>query len=306
MNHNALLLHLYPRVWRDRYAEEMLEVLEARPLSMKDVLNVIFGACDAHLHPFWGTKGMPPHEKLLTMLRALRQSLIMIFSAYIGFVVGGLIFAKMTEDTVDATIRLSALAGASYWIVFFGSIIALAAIVMGGVPIALAIVKNAITLRKKGPLLLLLVPGLAFFALLLILRLNFAAMPGPASLSGFSAFFLLEAIISTAAVCMAVKRSQIKASTLRFATIPFLIAIITMLLMCCATICWGISLYSTDPALFIDQYSFMHANSLLLWLVVVGVMAISTVIALIAGVRGARAFARLNDTSALGAIEFRQ
>jgi len=45
------LLHLYPRTWRRRYADEMLAVLEQRPPGLRDRLDLARGALDAHLHP---------------------------------------------------------------------------------------------------------------------------------------------------------------------------------------------------------------------------------------------------------------
>jgi hypothetical protein len=44
-------LRLYPRQWRERYASEMLAVLEARPIDRRMRVDLIRGALDAHLHP---------------------------------------------------------------------------------------------------------------------------------------------------------------------------------------------------------------------------------------------------------------
>lgn len=47
-----LLLRLYPRAWRERYAEELSAQLEAqRPLRIGVVADLVRGALDAHLHP---------------------------------------------------------------------------------------------------------------------------------------------------------------------------------------------------------------------------------------------------------------
>jgi hypothetical protein len=47
---SALLIHLYPARWRDRYGDEFVAVLEERPLGPFDVADVMLGALDAHLH----------------------------------------------------------------------------------------------------------------------------------------------------------------------------------------------------------------------------------------------------------------
>lgn len=45
------LVRLYPRAWRDRYEDEFLALLEARPPTSRDMIDTVFGAVDAHLHP---------------------------------------------------------------------------------------------------------------------------------------------------------------------------------------------------------------------------------------------------------------
>lgn len=44
------LVRLYPRRWRDRYETEFLGLLEARPPSTRDRVDILFGALDARLH----------------------------------------------------------------------------------------------------------------------------------------------------------------------------------------------------------------------------------------------------------------
>jgi hypothetical protein len=45
------LVRLYPRAWRERYGEELLALLEQLPASPRVLLDALFGAADAHLHP---------------------------------------------------------------------------------------------------------------------------------------------------------------------------------------------------------------------------------------------------------------
>jgi hypothetical protein len=44
------LVRLYPRRWRDRYETEFLGLLEARPPSGRDRVDIVLGAIDARLH----------------------------------------------------------------------------------------------------------------------------------------------------------------------------------------------------------------------------------------------------------------
>jgi hypothetical protein len=47
----SALVRLYPRAWRDRYGEEFLALLEARPPTAGDRFDILRGAVDARLHP---------------------------------------------------------------------------------------------------------------------------------------------------------------------------------------------------------------------------------------------------------------
>ena len=42
---------LYPRAWRERYGEELQELLERERLGFRTRLDLVRGAVDAHLHP---------------------------------------------------------------------------------------------------------------------------------------------------------------------------------------------------------------------------------------------------------------
>ncbi|HET6744921.1 MAG TPA: hypothetical protein VFH90_03635 [Candidatus Limnocylindria bacterium] len=44
------LVRLYPAAWRERYGDELTALLEERPAGPFDVLDLLLGAIDAHLH----------------------------------------------------------------------------------------------------------------------------------------------------------------------------------------------------------------------------------------------------------------
>jgi hypothetical protein len=70
----ALLL-LYPRAWRQRYRAEMLLLLSQLHVRPRTLLDLIFGAADAHLHP-----GLVPREEL-TVTQRIRTSQFVISCA---------------------------------------------------------------------------------------------------------------------------------------------------------------------------------------------------------------------------------
>ncbi len=108
-----LLLFAYPRWWRDRYAEELVALLEAEPLSWRVRANVIA----AGLRERWRGAG-PPHARLLW--------------AWSLFVVGGMAFQKTSEhwQTVVAADQ-RALPTVAFDVVQSAAVIGTAAILVG-------------------------------------------------------------------------------------------------------------------------------------------------------------------------------
>src|SRR5258708_3041186 len=109
----------------------------------------------------------------MQMISTLRRSLLTIFCAFVGFGVAGIAFQKLTEydDFMDAA-RTHSVVGTSFTLVVVGSVVALLAILAGGLPVAFAVIKNAFTHKRLGPLFLLAVPVLAvafFFVVLFLL-----------------------------------------------------------------------------------------------------------------------------------------
>lgn len=47
----ARYVGLYPRAWRDRYGDELEELLETGAIDVRTRLDLLRGAVDAHLHP---------------------------------------------------------------------------------------------------------------------------------------------------------------------------------------------------------------------------------------------------------------
>ena len=291
MSIEKYLLRLYPRIWRARYEEELLAVLESCPLTFPDTIDMFLGAIDAHLHPYLGARGMPLQERIMLMLRTLRRSLIALFCAYIGFVLAGMVFQKLTEyEDFVAAARTHSLVGISFTLIVIGSVLALLAILAGGLPIAFAVVKDALATKRIGRLMLLAVPFLAFAALLGTIQLlghAFASqLPKAVGATIFFGAFLALAVVSTASVCIAITHSKISGDLLRFAIFPSAIATISMLCMLLATIFWGLSLQSAVPQLFAGNDGIMGSSTSATWLGIIAAMTISTAAAAVSLVRG--------------------
>jgi hypothetical protein len=284
MNVSRLLLRLYPRVWRARYEEEVLALLESRPLAFSDGLDLIVGTIDAHLHPQLGTSGLPRQEKLEHLSRTLRGSLLAGFCAYTGFALAGFGFQKLTEDPAFmAVANSSATVGLAFHLVVIGGVASVLAMLAGGLPILCAVVKCALKQRRHDLLLLLSTPFLAvelFIGVVELLLLHIInRLPWFAGGIFFFGGLLLVAIISAAAICAAVARSHVAGRLLRFAVLPSTIVAIAMALVLLATICWGLDLQHEAPQLLAGNAGIMRTSTMDTFLRIIAIMALATALA---------------------------
>ncbi len=299
MNIYRLLLRLYPGAWRARYEEEFLLVLAARPFSVAEGIDVIRGAFDAYLHPYLGTTTLPQPERIQRMLSTLRSSLLAIFCAYVGVVLAGLGFQKLTETPdLQAMSQTYSLVGISFHLLVFGAVGALVAVLAGGLPIVLAIIKSALVLRQGGLLLGFAVPLLACSTCLGLLSLmKWPTYAGSILLvRGF--FFgapVLTAIVSAGAVCLVVSRSKLTEKQLRQAVLPFVLATLSMALIAVSALLWGLGLYASTPQFFAGDNGLAGSSTVGTWLVIVMIMALATGSAIISLIRGLAARTSLRN-----------
>jgi hypothetical protein len=87
------LLRLYPRAWRERYGDEFAELLEARPPSLRDQLDIVLGAIDARMNP-----QLPGHRPARTA--SMRDRLLAI-----GAITAGVLFSLWAAVIVAALPR---------------------------------------------------------------------------------------------------------------------------------------------------------------------------------------------------------
>ncbi len=305
MNIQHYLIRLYPHTWRRRYEDEVLAMLEQRSLSFTDGVNLFFGAFDAQLHPHLGTTGMALYERILAMFVTLRRSLLMIFCAFIGLVLAGLAFQKMTEyDDFVAAARTHSVVGLSFNLVVIGAVVALLAVLAGGLPIVFAVVRSALAHKRRGPLLLLAVPILAFAVFLGSTLLLEALHQPDHQLSPvldrglFFGTLIAAAIASAAAVCFTVACSEIPEKLLRFAVLPSILATLSMALVLAATIIWGLGLRDAAPQLFAGNDGIVGVSTTGTWLAIVIAMVITTVLATVSLLRGIAARSALHTAAA--------
>jgi hypothetical protein len=225
---------------------------------------------------------------------------ITVFAAYIAFVVAGMAFGKMVEydDFSDVT-HGNALITAAFDTLVVGAYVALLAVVIGGIPLAFAAARYAIATRRWRILALLAAPLLAFAALLGYAALVGAVLaptfhtgngvtPGNIVLFlGLGLVFALGAAFSVYGVTQAVRESEISPRLLAFARIPALVTTLAMAVVTGALIVWGFALRAAAPDLFGAGEGILETNVALNWLGVTLVMALATVVAIVAMARSA-------------------
>jgi hypothetical protein len=290
------LVRLYPRAWRERYEEEFVAMLEQGHVSIRDLFDVALGAVDAWLRP------QVVYEGRLVMVARMRGSVLAVLWAWAGVVVAGVGFRKLTEyDDFVRAARDNALVGVAFDAVVVGAFVALAAVTVGGAPIAYAALRRALAEgRKDVPLLLCTPPlfGAGFVAYVLVLVKVIYPALGPIAVHGtvnvalflsLVGAFLLAALASAGAVTAAVGRVEVGGRILRFALYPATVAATAMAVVLVGTTVWGVTLRAQAPALFSGDDGILATPTYVTWLAIVAVMTVSTAIAVIASISGLRA-----------------
>ena len=277
MKIRSWLVRLYPRSWRERYEDEFEALLEECLRSPLDALDIFLGALDAHLELSHET-----NWRSINMNNKLRTTILVVFAAYIMFIIAGLSLSAFADDSPLVPLMKTNTALAASWVTIqVGSIISLLAVVIGGAPLAWTIIRRALASQRKD-LRLLLVPLYAFLAFVLYTAFLMAVSFGLIHITGFQPMFqngvmppvnralmtgeilvfILGAIASTVAVWKIISHTDVEQDTFpifgkqttiklyEFAFGPAVIAALSMLAMFIATITWGWLAFSTHPDLF--------------------------------------------------------
>jgi hypothetical protein len=291
------LVRLYPRAWRERYEEEFIALIEERPASLFDLHDIALGALDAWLRP-----QVASERRVRGMIGRMRNSVLLVLWAWVGVVVAGVGFQKMTEyEDFTRAARQNITVGAAFDAVVVGAVLALAAVLVGGLPIVFAAVRGAFAEGRKDVPLLLCVPPLSlasFVGYVLLVGKVVCPVAGCTTVHSLvnvalflsiAGVFVLAAVASAASVSVAVRRSSVGESLYRFALYPAGLATLAMVVVSTATLVWGLALWVQAPALFTGDDGILATSTVATWLVILAVMGGSTCAAVAAVVRGLHA-----------------
>jgi hypothetical protein len=306
-NVRTWLVQLYPRAWRERYGEEFEALLSECLHSPLDILDIFLGALDAHL-------GFPYeiNWRLMNMVNKLRTAALLVFVGYIGFVIGGLSLIGLVDDSPAADLMKSGnTALSSVWMtIAVASLVALLAVVAGGLPLAITLIRRAFTSSRRT-LRLLLVPVYSFLALVLYgsfmasVGLGRIHIPGVAQivspqsfplgnklmLGGFMLVFVLGAIASVIAVWKAVTgldepsdlttgRRMNSPRIFRYAFALAGVTSLAMVVMLAGTLAFGWLAHTAVPNWFTSNLGLLLSNTSASFAVTVLIMIISTAVAI--------------------------
>lgn len=254
------VLRLYPAAWRERYLEEMLLVLERHPVTLWTAADLLLGALDARLHADF----LP--GRVVSMFQRLRASVIALFCAIVLF---GLAWAVMQEvkdplDVWEATTRQYPALLPIFEVAQATGLIVLLALLVGGAPLVVDALRDALRSRRRGVVLLFLTPifavgGLVAFAALTLGASTARAAPGGADAPLTPLAVVLQLVLlvllagvivgSVVAVSLAIVRAQVEARLLRFALLPAGVALVAMVAGAGATLALTVLSYQEAPQL---------------------------------------------------------
>jgi hypothetical protein len=293
------LVRRYPSVWRARYADELLAWVAERGLGALVALDLVLGALDAHLHPELAG------ERRIRMPDRLRGLVLGVLCGYAAFVFAGAGYQKLTEyDDFVAAAHHHAAVGAAFDTVLAGSLVALASILAAGLPIGLAVVRQALAGRRelRGPLEAAAAAVVWFGGTLVLLAWYARTSAPPAGQMGSAVAFygwiaslMLAVAVGVAGTVVAVRRTELAARILRFAAGAAVVATAAMVVMVVGAVVWGLALRAADPALFHSAQGIRKSSTAGAWVGIVACMAAATIVAGVACTRGLGAARRGPD-----------
>lgn len=250
--HGTEVTQVFRQLYRDAWAEDgAWGALSCFTVALGDLA---LGALEEYIALWWGM-----WNRSWVMYR-MRSSAILVFCAYIAFVVVGMGFQKSSEDVVKSSIPTAHPGVAlAYNAVIAGAVIALLATLVGGLPIAFAALRQAFVARRWGIVALFAVPpislaiwlGWTFTLLDVIFPSRHTA--GPTTTLDFTliyswvALFIVAAIASAAAVSTAIARSEIRPELFRFALAPEIGVALGMIVSVVALGAWSAQLLNYAP-----------------------------------------------------------
>lgn len=200
------------------------------------------------------------------MARRIRASEMVIFCAFVLFGGAWLAVQQVRDPLADwlQAVRLHPEIRTAFMAAQIAGLVAILAVIVGGLPIICAVLRQAIKAGNRRILYPLLVPALAAIVLtgyVAIARGSWATRQRPGTDApltplaavlqlGFVALVLLTITASVAAVAVVVTRSEPDERIVRFALVPATVATAAMGATLVAVLALGLLIHRSEPVLF--------------------------------------------------------
>ena len=256
-----------------------------------------------HMHPDLALTGEESFsERLVFLMRTLRSTEIIIFCSFVLMVIADFQFGGLVDGGPYAPLVGS---GMSWPIIQFepgnalsvtmalqsaGLDLAFLAVLAGGLPLVIAAWRRSPHVRK------FYVVPLASFALAILPAPIAFLLRGPVATINLTfespitiaylCWFVVLAAVSVWAIARAIVESDVQDLLLRFAIIPGIVATVALIVMLGATVAFGIIAHTQVPQLFDHSNVSQGYLTLITWAIDVALMAIATLMAAFAVLRG--------------------
>ncbi len=289
------LLQLAPSEFRREYSSSMLQVFKQCCLDAHDqhgwpgvlllwlpmLSDLLAGMLAEHF------KVLQPAslEGRRRMQTALRKSLITIFVAFVVFGLAWLFFARL-KDPLSwwlPIVQAHPSVGLAYDVIQVTGLVAFLMMLVGGVPIVLSTLKQALLARRRDVLALLSISVVMALLFTVVCILVLSGHWGFDPNGGIFAIIALVTLVSiTITLARAAMIGELSARVLRLSLFPLAVVPAAMAIGLVATIIEAALLFAFVPGTF-------SGGDVVIWLVADGMMVIATGIALLALRRGIRA-----------------
>lgn len=251
-----LLLRLYPRVWRERYEEEMLAVLEEHKVSLATFIDLLLGAVDANLSYNGFTEGVS------YMVNRIRSGIVMVFCAFMLFGGGWSMLQRITDPMPNFQVVNHAYPqfGIFFMTDFIVGCLSLLVFVIGGLPVFFISAIRSIKNKQKNVLVpfLLAVSCLFIFLVATAVLANwhhiaFAVTHIYVFFGGYFSLFAILLLIGTVSVSLMISRTNFQMSELKLIFIPEVVILFCMIISVVSTTILLISIKAHAPQLLNTQ-----------------------------------------------------
>jgi hypothetical protein len=286
----ARLVSMYPREWRHRYQEELLDLLAARPMTLTTVVDTVRGAIDAHTNVdrlLAGPRGAQ---------RRIRSASTTAITAWVllGFAAAGA--AKSTEGPAfAAAARSHQLVGVARLLAVVGFGIATAVLAAGGAGVVVVAVRQFWAARDRRGWALLMTPpaavALTVAAAVAAGRLPGAPVHSVRTVALASALMLVAvsgAAVSVWAGAAVLARTELPARLVRMLGFVLPTAAGAMFLAFGLGCVYGLALWVQAPGLVESDNGILETYLPLTWVLLLVIAALAVAMSTRLVVRGLR------------------